>query len=469
MFADKALAAFGRDSTCASGETVASPTRSMPTSSSSPPALGERAPRPQPLAVKVTRETLCYFRLDAKACRSRGRVVQARPPHGHDFYALADPLHGLKVGAHHAGPEVDPNDAGEPDPTLVERITDVGARTYRLADPDPVGAETCVYTTTPDETFVLERRGRVVVGSPCSGHGFKFAPAIGTRLAAARTRLGSTHADLPGPRRRPAQAPHPVPRERDAPDRGGHGPRGLRRERVDPVPPTSPCRCRSSASSSRSSARSGCPTAHAHRHFATMGRRRPSGDADLRPAAADVERGRRDLALPARTSREDYFYRNGEGDEVIFVHEGSGTLETIFGDLPYRAGDYVVVPRGTTYRFRPEGPQRHLVFESPGPDRDPAALPQRVRPAARARAVLPPRHPRADRAADAPRARRVPRQGARPRTATRRTSSTTTRSTSSAGTATSTRGRSRSTTSSRSRAGSTCRRRRTRRSRAATS
>jgi homogentisate 1,2-dioxygenase len=60
------------------------------------------------------------------------------------------------------------------------------------------------------------------------------------------------------------------------------------------------------------------------------------------------------------------FYRNGEGDEVIFVHEGSGTLETIFGDVPYRPGDYVVVPRGTTYRFVPEGPQRHLVFESPG-------------------------------------------------------------------------------------------------------
>ena len=34
----------------------------------------------------------------------------------------------------------------------------------------------------------------------------------------------------------------------------------------------------------------------------------------------------------------DYFFRNGEGDEVIFVHEGSGTLETIFGELPYKDG-----------------------------------------------------------------------------------------------------------------------------------
>jgi sarcosine oxidase len=41
-----------------------------------------------------------------------------------------------------------------------------------------------MYTTTVDESFILERRGRVVIGSPCSGHGFKFAPAIGERLAA---------------------------------------------------------------------------------------------------------------------------------------------------------------------------------------------------------------------------------------------------------------------------------------------
>jgi sarcosine oxidase len=40
-----------------------------------------------------------------------------------------------------------------------------------------------MYTTTRDEAFILEGRGRIVVGSPCSGHGFKFAPAIGERLA----------------------------------------------------------------------------------------------------------------------------------------------------------------------------------------------------------------------------------------------------------------------------------------------
>jgi len=53
-----------------------------------------------------------------------------------------------------------------------------------LADPRPVETHTCLYTTTADERFILERRGRIVVGSACSGHGFKFAPAIGARLAA---------------------------------------------------------------------------------------------------------------------------------------------------------------------------------------------------------------------------------------------------------------------------------------------
>ncbi|HWX08987.1 MAG TPA: hypothetical protein VNY33_03325, partial [Gaiellaceae bacterium] len=50
-------------------------------------------------------------------------------------------------------------------------------------DPEPIGAESCLYTSTADGSFVLERRGRVVVGSACSGHGFKFAPIVGRRLA----------------------------------------------------------------------------------------------------------------------------------------------------------------------------------------------------------------------------------------------------------------------------------------------
>jgi sarcosine oxidase len=47
-----------------------------------------------------------------------------------------------------------------------------------------LASETCLYTNTADESFVLERHGRVVVGSACSGHGFKFAPVVGRTLAA---------------------------------------------------------------------------------------------------------------------------------------------------------------------------------------------------------------------------------------------------------------------------------------------
>jgi sarcosine oxidase len=140
----------------------------------------------EPLPVKITRETVCYFRPEEG--RPIPSVVSFKPGrHTHEMYSLYDPVYGLKVGAHHQGREADPNTPTDPEPHLVERINAWANETYRLADPEPVALDTCMYTTTADETFILERRGRVVVGSPCSGHGFKFAPAIGERLAALAT------------------------------------------------------------------------------------------------------------------------------------------------------------------------------------------------------------------------------------------------------------------------------------------
>lgn len=106
------------------------------------------------------------------------------------------------------------------------------------------------------------------------------------------------------------------------------------------------------------------PETHAHRRMNTY---------DVDPEGDEIS-GRRtlmwnqdvEISLCRPASSMDYFFRNGEGDEVIFVHEGSGMLETIFGEVPYKDGDYVVIPRGTTYRFVPAGPQRYLVFETPG-------------------------------------------------------------------------------------------------------
>ena len=134
------------------------------------------------LPVRTTRETLAYFRREGAPLPV---VAQLDPDtRGHLIYSLHDPLHGLKAGVHHGGVAVGPDEPGEPDPAVVERVAEWIASTYADADPDPVGAETCMYTTTPDERFILERRGNVVIGSACSGHGFKFAPAIGRRLAA---------------------------------------------------------------------------------------------------------------------------------------------------------------------------------------------------------------------------------------------------------------------------------------------
>lgn len=135
------------------------------------------------LPVRVTRETVCYFR--PTDLRPMPAFVSFGPRTGGIcFYALADPLYGLKAAAHRAGRESDPREAGTPDATLVEATTRWVAQHVALADPRPVEAQTCLYTTTADERFILERRGRVVVGSACSGHGFKFAPAVGARLAA---------------------------------------------------------------------------------------------------------------------------------------------------------------------------------------------------------------------------------------------------------------------------------------------
>ncbi len=59
-----------------------------------------------------------------------------------------------------------------------------------------------------------------------------------------------------------------------------------------------------------------------------------------------------------------YFFRNADADEVLFVHEGAGRLETDFGPLAYEPGDYLQIPRGTCYRLSPTSPSKVLVVEA---------------------------------------------------------------------------------------------------------
>ena len=114
--------------------------------------------------------------------------------------------------------------------------------------------------------------------------------------------VSSGHAFLPASRRRSAQAPHPVPRQRHPAHRRGDGARGLHRERIDPLPPPVALPRegdrRVRADRARGVGTRDAPAPDDAHQGRRTGRRRGH-----RPPAPDVERGRRDLALPARPSR----------------------------------------------------------------------------------------------------------------------------------------------------------------------
>jgi homogentisate 1,2-dioxygenase len=77
------------------------------------------------------------------------------------------------------------------------------------------------------------------------------------------------------------------------------------------------------------------------------------------------------LAAP-QESMKDYFYKNADADEMIFVHEGSGTLMTQYGELRFGYGDYLVIPRGTIYQIHfADANNRLFIVESFSPIRYP--------------------------------------------------------------------------------------------------
>ncbi|HTF19581.1 MAG TPA: homogentisate 1,2-dioxygenase [Chryseolinea sp.] len=77
------------------------------------------------------------------------------------------------------------------------------------------------------------------------------------------------------------------------------------------------------------------------------------------------------LAAPTE-SNTGYFYKNADADELIFIHEGPGTLHTQYGDLPFGPGDYLVIPRGTIYQIGFEtAANRLFIVESFSPIRFP--------------------------------------------------------------------------------------------------
>jgi sarcosine oxidase len=107
---------------------------------------------------------------------------------GRVFYTIPDPGgQGFKAGIHHDGETVDPDTVSrEPGPEDESRVRRLLERFIPAANGRLVEARVCLYTNTPDGHFVIDRHPaapQVLIASACSGHGFKFAPAVGEAVA----------------------------------------------------------------------------------------------------------------------------------------------------------------------------------------------------------------------------------------------------------------------------------------------
>ena len=147
---------------------------------------------------------------------------------------------------------------------------------------------------------------------------------------------------------------------------GGDGLRGLSGNESILLHLQSPCRLDQVGEFTPIQRDEWVPDAHVHRL------------ADANPVEADGDplssrrllmwNGDIEVSIAKPTAELDGFYRNGEGDEVIYVHRGAGVLRSVFGRVPFRERDYLVIPRGTTHTFElAEGEEQFWVcFHTPG-------------------------------------------------------------------------------------------------------
>jgi homogentisate 1,2-dioxygenase len=71
-------------------------------------------------------------------------------------------------------------------------------------------------------------------------------------------------------------------------------------------------------------------------------------------------------------SMEDYFFKNADSDEMLFIHKGSGRCKTMYGTVDFEYGDYVVIPRGTVYKLEFDSSENKILFvDSHSPIRTP--------------------------------------------------------------------------------------------------
>jgi sarcosine oxidase len=131
--------------------------------------------------LEVTSQTVAHFGLGSATSPPAALIEYD----GDEPFALWDPASGLKAALHARGPLADPHEPPRPPSTgVVDRLAAWVDATFPRLKLTTSGAETCLYTNTPDERFVLERRGRIVVTAACNGQGFQLAPESGRRAAA---------------------------------------------------------------------------------------------------------------------------------------------------------------------------------------------------------------------------------------------------------------------------------------------
>jgi sarcosine oxidase len=155
-----------------------------------------------PAPLRVTRQVMAWFAPSEPALFPSGRcpvfLIESR--HGVHYGFPPDRDGRIKVAKHHHRDEIVDPDAHD----RAVSTADEALIRAALADHLPaangrlVGAKTCLYTVTPDGDFLIDRLPgfeQVIVASPCSGHGFKFAPVVGEILADLATE-GTTRHDI---------------------------------------------------------------------------------------------------------------------------------------------------------------------------------------------------------------------------------------------------------------------------------
>lgn len=82
------------------------------------------------------------------------------------------------------------------------------------------------------------------------------------------------------------------------------------------------------------------------------------------------------IGLAAPQNSTEYFYKNADADEMLFVHKGSGVVQTMYGSLEFKYGDYIVIPRGTVYKINFDSADNKLLYVE---SFDPIFTPRRYR------------------------------------------------------------------------------------------